>query len=153
MSKDRALQAVAEILTEHEGNVNLYGLSVAQVMSLTNECLMCNVFKRSGEYYMQMRGVAMGKRLAPVLAVAFMFKTSACESFLPCPHRKGFLKDRHGNESCFLLVNCKLLRLSLPREEPPSRYPKGKQREKKILLFCSWDSKQTLCSELLPAGQ
>ncbi|VDP02472.1 unnamed protein product [Heligmosomoides polygyrus] len=43
-------------------------------MSLTNECLMCNVFKWSGEYYMQMRGLAMGQRLAPVLAVAFMFK-------------------------------------------------------------------------------
>ncbi|VDO20191.1 unnamed protein product [Heligmosomoides polygyrus] len=59
-------------------------------MSLTNECLMCNVFKWSGQYYMQMRGLAMGQRLAPVLAVAFMFKVEKCCTFL---HRRDGVLD------------------------------------------------------------
>ncbi|VDP22117.1 unnamed protein product [Heligmosomoides polygyrus] len=74
VSRESALQAVSEILTERQTCVNLYGLSVSQVMTLVNECLMCNVFKWSGEYYRQIRGLAMGQRLAPVLAVAFMSK-------------------------------------------------------------------------------
>lgn len=74
VAKESELQAVSEFLTENEASANLYGLSVNQVMTLVNECLMCNVFKWSGEYYRQTRGLAMGQKLAPVLAVAFMSK-------------------------------------------------------------------------------
>ncbi|VDP51076.1 unnamed protein product [Heligmosomoides polygyrus] len=62
VAKESALQAVSEFLTENEASVNLYGLSVSQVVTLVNECLMCNVFKWSGEYYRQIRGLAMGQR-------------------------------------------------------------------------------------------
>ncbi|VDL75632.1 unnamed protein product [Nippostrongylus brasiliensis] len=38
---------------------------------------MCNVFKWAGQYFKQIRGLAMGQRLAPVLAVVFMSKIEA----------------------------------------------------------------------------
>ncbi|XGW13260.1 hypothetical protein V3C99_013695 [Haemonchus contortus] len=41
-------------------------------MTLIKECLGCNIFKWSGSYYSQIRGLAMGQRLAPVLAICFM---------------------------------------------------------------------------------
>ncbi|VDP55761.1 unnamed protein product [Heligmosomoides polygyrus] len=49
--KDSALQAVWEILTEFQTGINLYGLTIVQLMTLINECLMCNVFKWSGDFY------------------------------------------------------------------------------------------------------
>lgn len=45
VSRDDALQAVSEILSEHHANVNLYGLSIAQIMTLVNECLSCSLFR------------------------------------------------------------------------------------------------------------
>ncbi|EYC04549.1 hypothetical protein Y032_0087g2074 [Ancylostoma ceylanicum] len=43
-------------------------------MILVKECLSCNIFKWSGTYFSQKRGLAMGQRLAPVLAICFMSK-------------------------------------------------------------------------------
>ena len=43
-------------------------------MIVVSECLKCNIFKWSGNYYSQIRGLAMGQRLAPVLAICFMSK-------------------------------------------------------------------------------
>ncbi|VDO74274.1 unnamed protein product [Heligmosomoides polygyrus] len=74
VSNECALEAVLEILNEHHTSVNMHGLTVSQVMELLKECLQCNIFRWAGEYYKQIRGLAMGQRLAPVLAVAFMSK-------------------------------------------------------------------------------
>ncbi|EYC41153.1 hypothetical protein Y032_0580g254 [Ancylostoma ceylanicum] len=74
VSNDSAMQAVLELLTEHHKNINLHGFSISQVMELLDECLNCTSFRWSGEYFAQTRGLAMGQRLAPVLAIAFMAK-------------------------------------------------------------------------------
>ncbi|EYB97674.1 hypothetical protein Y032_0138g2050 [Ancylostoma ceylanicum] len=69
-----ALQALSEMLDKYAGTINTYGLSKARIMTLINKCLKCNTFKWSGTYFSQMRGLAMGQRLAPVLAIRFMSK-------------------------------------------------------------------------------
>ncbi|EYB88370.1 hypothetical protein Y032_0248g83 [Ancylostoma ceylanicum] len=74
VSNDSAMQAILELLTEHHANINMHGLSIAHVMALLSECLSCTVFRWSGNYFAQCRGLAMGQRLAPVLAIAFMAK-------------------------------------------------------------------------------
>ncbi|VDO19472.1 unnamed protein product [Heligmosomoides polygyrus] len=74
VSRENAMQAVFEMLGEYQDQISLYGLSIAQVMTITDECLQCNIFKWSNEYYRQIRGLAMGQRLAPVLAIAYMSK-------------------------------------------------------------------------------
>ncbi|VDM62965.1 unnamed protein product [Angiostrongylus costaricensis] len=55
VSNDSAMQAIFELLTQHEGEINIW----------------------SGKYYAQIRGLAMGQRLAPSLAIAFMSKVEA----------------------------------------------------------------------------
>ena len=72
VSNDSAMQAVCELLTDNEKEINLYGFSIGQVMTLIKECLSCTIFRWSGNYYEQLRGLAMGQRLAPTLAIAFM---------------------------------------------------------------------------------
>ncbi|VDL86688.1 unnamed protein product [Nippostrongylus brasiliensis] len=77
VSNNQALQAVSEMMTQHQVVMNLYSLNVPQVMTLLNECLQCNVFRCSGEYYKQVRGLAVDQKLAPVLAVTFMSKVES----------------------------------------------------------------------------
>lgn len=48
IAKESVMQAVSEFLIENKSSVNLHGHSVSQIMTLVNECLMCNVFKWSG---------------------------------------------------------------------------------------------------------
>ncbi|KAK5972695.1 hypothetical protein GCK32_002482 [Trichostrongylus colubriformis] len=43
-------------------------------MVLLDECRKCNTFRWSGEYFKQVRGLAIGYSSAPALAVAFMSK-------------------------------------------------------------------------------
>ncbi|XGW19729.1 hypothetical protein V3C99_003515 [Haemonchus contortus] len=60
------------MLDRHANDINTFGLSKMHIMTLVKECLSCNIFKWAGKYFSQVRGLAMGQRLAPVLAVCFM---------------------------------------------------------------------------------
>uniref|UniRef100_A0A7I5ECJ5 Reverse transcriptase domain-containing protein n=1 Tax=Haemonchus contortus TaxID=6289 RepID=A0A7I5ECJ5_HAECO len=60
------------MLDERETEIVTFGLSKVHIMTLIKECLNCNIFKWSGQYFSQNRGLAMGQRLAPVLAICFM---------------------------------------------------------------------------------
>ncbi|VDP33626.1 unnamed protein product [Heligmosomoides polygyrus] len=125
VSNKCALEAVRGILNEHHTSVNMYGLSVLQVVGLVNECLQCNVFRWTGEYHKQIRGLAMGQRLAPVLAVAFMSKVEApvldrmptiyCryidDCFIVCP-------TQHEMDTCFELLNRQSAHIRFTREKP-----------------------------------
>ncbi|VDO28098.1 unnamed protein product [Haemonchus placei] len=73
VSNEAALEAIYELLCEHEPDLHPHGFTVTQVMTTLAECLGCSVFRWSGEYY-KLRGLAMGQRLAPVLAIALMSK-------------------------------------------------------------------------------
>ena len=72
VNNNEALQALSEMLDEHGRSIVTFGLNKAHIMTIVQECLNCNIFKWSGKYYTQLRGLAMGQRLAPVLAVLFM---------------------------------------------------------------------------------
>ena len=72
VNNDDALRALSEMLDEHGRAIVTFGLAKVHIMTLIKECLKCNIFKWNGNYYSQVRGLAMGQRLAPVLAVCFM---------------------------------------------------------------------------------
>ncbi|VDM62709.1 unnamed protein product [Angiostrongylus costaricensis] len=65
VSNDSAMQAINELLIQHDGAINMYDFSIQQLMTLLKECLNCSIFRWSGRYYAQMRGPVMGQRLAP----------------------------------------------------------------------------------------
>ena len=72
VNNQQALQALSELLDQHSEQMETFGLNKLHIMTLIGECLSCNIFKWSGNYYSQVRGLAMGQRLAPVLAICFM---------------------------------------------------------------------------------
>ena len=78
------MEAVFELLMEHQDSLHMYGLTIQQVMTLLSECLNCCIFRWSGSYYRQVRGLAMGQRLAPTVAIAFMSKLKP--QYLPANH-------------------------------------------------------------------
>ena len=74
VQNDAALQALSEMLDKNYSTMVTFGLSKTCILTLIRECLKCNIFKWSGTYYSQIRGLAMGQRLAPVLAICYMSK-------------------------------------------------------------------------------
>ena len=103
----------------------MFGLSKARVMTLIKECLSCNVFKWSGAYFSQTRGLAMGQRLAPVLAICFMSKIEE-----PVLSRHPLLYCRYIDDccvvtstqaemdECFTILNQQSQYIRFTREEP-----------------------------------
>ena len=65
-----AVRYVTELL--EDSSLPRFGLSISDIKVLLTACLKCNIFRFEGQYYKQLRGLAMGNRLAPLLAVAFM---------------------------------------------------------------------------------
>ncbi|VDO07567.1 unnamed protein product [Haemonchus placei] len=72
VQNEQALQALSEMLDGLGRSIETFGLGKARIMTFINECLGCNIFKWSASYYPQIRGLAMGQRLAHVLAICFM---------------------------------------------------------------------------------
>ncbi|VDM62631.1 unnamed protein product [Angiostrongylus costaricensis] len=77
VSNDSTMQAIFELLLQHEEEINIYGFKIEHLMVLLKDCLSCSNLRWSGKYYAQIRGLAMGQRLAPSLAIAFMSKVEA----------------------------------------------------------------------------
>ncbi|KAK6735385.1 hypothetical protein RB195_018537 [Necator americanus] len=97
VSNGAAMQAVFELLVEHRDTLDLHEFSIRQIMTLLDECLKCSIFRWAGNYYRQVRGLAMGQRLAPTLAIAFMSKIE--QRIL---ERKPFLYCRYIDDCCII---------------------------------------------------
>ncbi|KAK6761080.1 hypothetical protein RB195_022228 [Necator americanus] len=72
VKNSKALQALSEMTDLHGNNLETYGLSETRIITLIKECVNCNIFRWSGNYFAELRGLAMGQRLAPLLAICFM---------------------------------------------------------------------------------
>ncbi|KAK6763662.1 hypothetical protein RB195_024111 [Necator americanus] len=119
------MQAVHELLTQCQTSFNMCGLSIRQIVTLINECLNCSIFRWSGQYYRQLRGLAMGQRLAPALAIVFMAKIEK-----PITDLKPLLYYRYIDDcsvvcskqveldTCFNLPNQQCPHIQFTRERP-----------------------------------
>ncbi|VDK55550.1 unnamed protein product [Cylicostephanus goldi] len=84
VSTEDAVKAVYELVSEHRSAFNLNGFIVGQIMTFLKECLNCGIFRWSGRYYKQVCGAAMGRILAPVIAIVFISKIErpiACKTY------------------------------------------------------------------------
>ena len=61
----------------YDNNIKLYGLKINDINYLINVILKSSFFKFNGVLYKQKRGLAMGNRIAPLLAIAYMNKIEA----------------------------------------------------------------------------
>ena len=69
---DRAVDIIMELLQEHAASTNLHGFTRVNIYYLLHAILSANLFTFAGAFYQQVRGLAMGNRIAPILAVTFM---------------------------------------------------------------------------------
>ncbi|EYB89038.1 hypothetical protein Y032_0237g3247 [Ancylostoma ceylanicum] len=125
VSNDSAMEAVFEMLNEHKGDINLYGFSVSQLMALLEACRSCTIFSWSGKHFAQIRGLAMGQRLAPTLAIAFMSRIEApvlqCRPFLYCRYTDDcfvICATQAEMDKCFELMNGQNEHIKLTRDTP-----------------------------------
>ncbi|EYC06837.1 hypothetical protein Y032_0073g732 [Ancylostoma ceylanicum] len=125
VQNSEALQALSEMLDKYAANINTFGLSKARIMTLTSECLKCNIFKWSGQYYSQIRGLAMGQRLAPILAICFMSRIEqpvlARMPLLYCRYIDDcciVTSTQSEMDECFNILNQQSQYIKLTRETP-----------------------------------
>uniref|UniRef100_A0A7I4XX24 Reverse transcriptase domain-containing protein n=1 Tax=Haemonchus contortus TaxID=6289 RepID=A0A7I4XX24_HAECO len=95
-------------------------------MALIEECLNCNIFQLSGQHFSQKRGLAMGQRLAPVLAICFMSRVER-----PVLERLPIMYCRYIDDCCvfkptqqemdvlFDILNRQSQHITFTREVPP----------------------------------
>ncbi|EYC30718.1 hypothetical protein Y032_0004g1730 [Ancylostoma ceylanicum] len=65
-------RTVLELLRVHHNEVHTFGLKEDDLRELLVTTLGCNIFQFDGEFYKQKRGLAMGLRISPLLAVIYL---------------------------------------------------------------------------------
>ncbi|EYC04338.1 hypothetical protein Y032_0088g2147 [Ancylostoma ceylanicum] len=125
VQNDEALQALSELLNIHGASVQTYGLSKARLLTFIKECLSCNIFKWSGMYFAQVRGLAIGQRLAPVLAICFMSRIEppvlARLPILYCRYIDDCViitSTKSEMDECFRILNQQSQYIRLTRKKP-----------------------------------
>ncbi|EYC25025.1 hypothetical protein Y032_0012g1652 [Ancylostoma ceylanicum] len=64
--------AMCELLQKHQGEVQTFGLGENDLRELLLATLACNIFQFDEEFYAQKRGLAMGLRISPLLAIVYL---------------------------------------------------------------------------------
>ena len=67
-----AVDTLRDYLYQHRRHLQLYGIPIPDIVLLTKIVLSNSCFSWSGTYFKQLRGLAMGNRLAPILAILYM---------------------------------------------------------------------------------
>ncbi|EYB83415.1 hypothetical protein Y032_0336g2891 [Ancylostoma ceylanicum] len=72
IDRKAAIQSLIELLNEHCNEVETFGFSSIDIEALLNATLECNIFRFNNEFYRQKRRLAMGIRIAPLLAIVYL---------------------------------------------------------------------------------
>ena len=72
VNTDAAIDTLRLYLEKERKNIELFQFSIPDIVMLTKTIFQSNCFSWKGTYYQQRRGLAMGNRLAPVLAILYM---------------------------------------------------------------------------------
>ena len=82
---EEAVKATTNMLIENK--IDLRGLHINDFKVLLNFMLKNNFFEFQGHYFLQHRGLAMGSRIAPILAIVALDKLerSTIYSTISCP--------------------------------------------------------------------
>ena len=69
---DEAIDAACDMIGAHKDKIDLFGLTLTDLKTLLQHCLKNNFVRFGDDYYKQTKGIAMGSRVAPPLAITFM---------------------------------------------------------------------------------
>ncbi|EYC13496.1 hypothetical protein Y032_0043g749 [Ancylostoma ceylanicum] len=67
-----AIRSVISLFEQHKGQISTMGFNAGDVTTMINSVLSCNVFRFKNRFYEQRRGLALGNRIAPILAIIFL---------------------------------------------------------------------------------
>ncbi|EYB82562.1 hypothetical protein Y032_0357g3392 [Ancylostoma ceylanicum] len=72
IDNNAAVKTLLELLNNHSKEVCMLGFSASDIEILLEATLACNIFRFNNILYAQKRGLAMGIRIAPLLAIVFL---------------------------------------------------------------------------------
>ncbi|EYC13387.1 hypothetical protein Y032_0044g961 [Ancylostoma ceylanicum] len=72
VNNDNAVDAVISLYEQHESQIHSMGFNANDIRVMLSATLSCNIFCFNNKMYEQKRGLAMGNRIAPLLAIIFM---------------------------------------------------------------------------------
>jgi hypothetical protein len=72
VNTDAAIDTLRMYLEKEKKNIELFQFSIPDIVLLTKTIFQSNCFSWRGTYFQQQRGLAMGNRLAPILAILYM---------------------------------------------------------------------------------
>ena len=72
VNTDAAIDTLRLYLEKERKNIELFQFSIPDIVMLTKTIFQSNCFSWKGTHYQQRRGLAMGNRLSPVLAILYM---------------------------------------------------------------------------------
>ncbi|EFP08335.1 hypothetical protein CRE_10713, partial [Caenorhabditis remanei] len=120
-----ALEAVKRKLHRHGRQIEWYGISSGHLIQLLEAVIRFNSFQFAGTFYIQKRGLAMGSRLAPVLAVIYMDTIETPSNVYPTLLYRRYIDDifviaesKTTLDDVFLSLNSQADTIRLTRETP-----------------------------------
>ncbi|EYC15824.1 hypothetical protein Y032_0035g2983 [Ancylostoma ceylanicum] len=72
INNDAAIKTLLELVNIHSKEVSMCGFAISDIEVLLEATLACNVFRFDNNFYAQRRGLAMGIRIAPLLAIIYL---------------------------------------------------------------------------------
>ncbi|EYC06051.1 hypothetical protein Y032_0078g1166 [Ancylostoma ceylanicum] len=72
VNNDSAVDAVISLYQQHQSQIQNMGFDANDIRVMLRATLNCNIFCFNERIYEQKRGLAMGNRIAPLLAIIFM---------------------------------------------------------------------------------
>ena len=79
-----AIDGTMNLLDHHKERVETFGLDFADIRKLLDHCLTNNFVRFGQNYFRQTKGIAMGSRVAPPLAIIFMHALESMFLAAPC---------------------------------------------------------------------
>ena len=69
---EEAIESTIKLLSKHKDKIDLLGLDTDTIKALLSHCLTNNYVRFGQRFFKQTKGIAMGSRMAPPLAIIFM---------------------------------------------------------------------------------
>ena len=89
---DEAITAVCDMIKAHESKIDLFGITLDSLKTLLRHCLQNNYVRFGDIFYKQTKGIAMGSRVAPPLAITFMHAVESLILSSPCDQPAIYLR-------------------------------------------------------------
>ena len=83
-----AIPTICDMVQRHIDDIEMYGLTVGDVEHLLDLCLENSYFRFDDKLYRQKKGVAMGNKMGPPVAILFLHHLELRDERNSCPQTR-----------------------------------------------------------------